>query len=168
MRLLRGLGTCVLAAALGLFLCVGPLTGISYAVDTFYPAFPFLSVDYTTAGIIYFTGSLWQFGTTTTVPAHISSAQTTAPALTGCITGGSPTLVGTDTSGVVTSGTTASTTCTVTFNVAYSTAPTCLLSFMTQLPAAMTYTVSTTAIVTTNTSTASMKFAYACVGVAGG
>src|SRR5258708_7527019 len=42
-------------------------------------------------------------------PGHILSTGKPAPALTACVTAGTPTLVGTDFSGVITAGTTAST-----------------------------------------------------------
>lgn len=101
------------------------------------------------------------------LPGHLLSTtrQAAAPALTACITGGTPTLVGTDFSGVITGGTTASTSCVVTFGVAFQTAPNCVVSWQTGPLAAMSWTTSTTALTITQTSNASSKIAYICTSV---
>lgn len=98
------------------------------------------------------------------LPGHILSTNrlSTPPALSACITGGSPTLVGTDLSGVITGGTTASTSCVVTFGSAFQTAPNCVVSWQTGPLAAMSWTTSTTALTITQTSNASSKIAYIC------
>jgi hypothetical protein len=163
MRFLRGTRTAVIAGALGLFF---GLSGIAYAVDTFYSVWPFWSIDVTTAGIGYFTGSLLQFGTTTTVPAHISTAQTTAPVLTSCGTG-SPTIVGTDTAGTITMGTSA-TGCVLTFNVAYTAAPVCVVTWIATPLASQSYVTAAATITLTQTSTSGNVAKYICVGQAGG
>ncbi len=95
-------------------------------------------------------------------PGHVLSTPHPAPALTACITGGTPTLVGTDFSGVITAGSTASTSCVVTFGQAYVTAPNCVVSWQTGPLAAMSWTTSTTALTITQTSIASSKIAYIC------
>ncbi len=95
-------------------------------------------------------------------PGHILSTGKPAPALTACVTGGTPTLVGTDFSGVITAGTTASTSCVVTFGTAYVTAPNCVVSWQSGPLAAMSWATSTTALTITQTSNASSKIAYIC------
>ncbi len=97
-------------------------------------------------------------------PGHILSptAGKTLPVLSACVTGGSPTLVGTDFSGVITAGTTASTSCVVTFGTAYVTAPNCVVSWQSGPLAAMSWATSTTALTITQTSNASSKIAYIC------
>jgi hypothetical protein len=101
------------------------------------------------------------------LPGHLLSTTRLAPApvLSACITGGTPTLVGTDLSGVITGGTTASTSCVVTFGTAFQTAPNCVVSWQTGPLAAMSWTTSTTALTITQTSNASSKIAYICTSV---
>jgi len=95
---------------------------------------------------------------------HLLTSNNSAapPVLSACITGGSPTLVGTDFFGVITAGTTASTSCVVTFGAAFITAPNCVVSWQTGPLAAMSWTTSTTALTITQTSNASSKIAYSC------
>src|SRR4029079_7684099 len=97
-------------------------------------------------------------------PGHILSTGTgrPAPTLGACITGGSPTLVGTDTAGTITAGSTASTSCTVTFGTAYAVAPTCTVAWASGPLAAMSWTTSTTVLTITQTSNASSKIMYIC------
>jgi ABC-type phosphate/phosphonate transport system substrate-binding protein len=97
-------------------------------------------------------------------PGHIlnPAGNRPAPVLSACVTGGSPTLVGNDFAGVITGGTTASTSCVVTFGTAYVTAPNCVVTWQTGPLAAMSWTTSTTALTITQTSNASSKIAYMC------
>ncbi len=97
-------------------------------------------------------------------PGHVLSLTNArpAPVLTSCVTGGSPLITGTDFSGVITAGTTASTTCTVTFGTAFVTAPNCVVAWQTGPLAAMSWVTSTTALTITQTSNASSKIAYIC------
>src|ERR1017187_9023013 len=90
-------------------------------------------------------------------PGHVLSRTDVrpAPVLTACITGGSPTLVGTDFMGTITAGSSASTSCVVTFGTAFVTAPNCSVSWMSGPLAAMSWAVSTTALTITQTSNAS-------------
>lgn len=111
-------------------------------------------------------GNGTQFGYAAGVPAHLSSAQTTAPALTSC--GTSPAIVGTDTAGEVTMGTASPTGCVITFNVAYTAAPICVVTWQATPLASQSYAVSTTAITLTQTGTSSNKVDYHCIGRAGG
>lgn len=98
-------------------------------------------------------------------PAHMLWApNVTAPALTGCITGGTPTLVGTDWVGQINAGSTASTSCVVTFATAYLAAPTCFVTWSSGPLAAMSWTTSTTALTITQTSNASSVIEYQCTG----
>lgn len=57
---------------------------------------------------------------------HLDTGVQTAPAVTSC--GTSPTITGTDTAGKVTIGSSASSTCTLTFEEAYANAPSCVLT----------------------------------------
>src|SRR5262249_37223909 len=66
--------------------------------------------------------------------------------------GTSPSITGTDQAGEVTMGTGAPTGCVITFNSAYTSAPYCSASWKSNL-ASMSYTVSNTAITTTQTGT---------------
>ena len=78
------------------------------------------------------------------VEGHIQT-HGTAPTLTSC--GGSPSIVGNDNSFTITVGTTA-TGCTATFATAWTNAPSCTVTNQsTSITNAMTYTVSTSAVV---------------------
>ena len=78
------------------------------------------------------------------VEGHIQT-HGTAPTLTSC--GGSPSIVGNDNSFTITVGT-ASTGCTATFATAWTNAPSCTVTNQsTSITNAMTYTVSTSAVV---------------------
>lgn len=103
----------------------------------------------------------------TIVPGATGHVQTGAnpPVLTGCGTG-SPAIVGSDTAGVITAGTSAAG-CTITFAVTYAAAPFCVVTWQSNL-AAMAYTVSATAITVTQTSTSGNKVQYICIGQQGG
>lgn len=100
-------------------------------------------------------------------PGHILSRTDIrpAPVLTGCATGGTPGIVGTDFFGTITGGTTTSTSCVVTFGTAFVTAPNCQVSWKSGPVAAMSWTVSTTALTITQTTTASAQIVYTCVSV---
>jgi hypothetical protein len=108
------------------------------------------------------------FGVDTTnnvyFPGHILTTGRSgpAPALSACITGGTPTLVGTDVAGTITGGTTASTSCVVTFGRAYVIAPACIVSWASGPLAAMSWVTSTTALTITQTSNASSVISYIC------
>lgn len=99
------------------------------------------------------------------LPGHLLSTTRKAPVpvLTACVTGGSPTLTGTDFFGTIVAGTTASTSCVVTFGTAFQTAPNCQVSWKTGPLAAMSWAVSTTALTITQTSNASSQIVYTCV-----
>lgn len=125
-----------------------------------------LTGNYTLSGVNTFTGTLNQFGSASGTPAHLSSAQTTAPALTSCGTG-SPAITGTDSAGIVTMGTGA-TGCVVTFNVAYTGTPYCVVSWIATPLASQSYVTSNAAITVTQTSASGNKLQYICVGTAGG
>lgn len=113
-----------------------------------------------------FTGTLNQLGSASGTPSHVSSAQTTAPALTSCGTG-SPAITGTDTAGIVTMGTGA-TGCIITFNVAYTGTPYCVVTWIATPLASQSYVTSNAAITLTQTSTSGNKVQYICFGTAGG
>ena len=107
-----------------------------------------------------------QFGSASGTPAHIATGQTTAPALTSC-GGGSPAITGTDTAGIVTMGTSA-TGCVITFNVAYTGTPYCVVTWIATPLASQSYVTSNTAITLTQTSTSGNKVQYICMATAGG
>jgi hypothetical protein len=88
-----------------------------------------------------------------------------APALTSC--GTSPSIEGSDLSGTVTMGTGSPTGCVITFNVAYTGAPRCTVSWRVNL-ASMQYSVSTSAITLTQTATSSNVVDYICTVRSGG
>jgi hypothetical protein len=112
-----------------------------------------------------FSGALQQFGSGTGAPTHIATGQTTAPALTSC--GTTPSITGTDTAGIVTMGTTA-TGCVITFNVAYTAAPFCVVSWIATPLASQSYVTAAASITTTQTSTSNNKLQYVCVAQSGG
>lgn len=84
------------------------------------------------------------------------------PVLTGC-GGGSPTITGSDLAGTVVTGTTA-TGCIITFARAFAAAPTCVLSPASGVLASFSYTISTTAITVTQTSSSGNTITYICIG----
>lgn len=92
---------------------------------------------------------------------HLSSTGA-APAVTSC--GTSPTIAGSDLAGEVTTGTATPTACTITFNVAYSAQPYCLVTDRSTLANLTSYTVTTAAIVLTTTAASSQKVVYQCIG----
>jgi len=85
-----------------------------------------------------------------------------APVLSGC-GGGSPTIVGSNLAGTVVTGTTA-TGCVITFTTAFTATPTCVLSPASGVLASFSYTLSTTAITVTQTSSSGNTITYVCVG----
>jgi len=119
------------------------------------------------------TSSLAQYGIPAgdpNVPAgatvHIGTGAAAAPALSSC--GTSPSIVGTDTAGEVTMGTGSPAACTITFNVAYVSAPYCVVTWQANPLATQNYSVSTTAITIGQTATSSNKLNYHCIARAGG
>lgn len=113
-----------------------------------------------------YTAGLQQLGSASGVPVHTATAQTTAPALTSCGTG-SPAITGTDTAGIVTMGTTA-TGCIITFNVAYTGTPFCVVTWIATPLASQSYVTANTAITLTQTSTSGNKAQYICTAPSGG
>lgn len=101
---------------------------------------------------------------------HVETGGGTAntPALSSC--GTSPALAtgSTDRAGKITVGTSASNACTLTFAVAYTTAPFCVVQNKTTGAAANVYTVSTTAIVWSSALADSSELFYNCVAASGG
>lgn len=85
------------------------------------------------------------------------------PVLSSC-GGAGAAVVGSDEGGTVTVGSTLTTSCVITFTHAFGVAPACVLSPSSGVLAAFSYTVSTTAITVTQTSTASNTIQYVCVG----
>lgn len=94
--------------------------------------------------------------------SHIETGQATAPALSAC--GTAPAIVGTDANGKVTIGTGVTTSCTVTFDTAYTNAPPCMVSGDNT---AVTYVATTSTTVLTIASSADMAsdvVGYICMG----
>lgn len=120
----------------------------------------------TLSGAYTFSNALVTFGNAAGTPTHIATAQTTAPALTSCGTG-SPTITGTDEAGIVTMGTSA-TGCVITFNVAYTGTPFCVVTWIATPLASQSYVTSNAAITTTQTSASGNKLQYICRAPAGG
>lgn len=97
--------------------------------------------------------------------AHVNT-NATPPVLTSCGTG-SPTITGSDTAGIVTLGTSA-TGCVITFAVAYTGTPYCVVSWIATPLASQSYVTANTAITLTQTSTSGNKVQYVCIGPSGG
>lgn len=91
---------------------------------------------------------------------HLSTSST-QPVLSSCGTG--PTMRGTDTAGEITVGA-ATTSCTLTFNTAFTNAPTCTVSFQSTL-AAETYSYTTAALTIGATALGGTKVNYNCLGI---
>lgn len=101
-------------------------------------------------------------------PGHILfvSGQRPAPVVVGATCGTTaPSVVGTDTAGVITVGTSATTSCLLTFGTAFGTAPTCILTPKSAILAALSYATTTTTLTITQTSTANNTIAYFCTSL---
>ena len=98
--------------------------------------------------------------------ATTSAGVSTIPTLTSCGTG-TPAISGTDFNGAVTLGTSA-TGCTITFATAYTIAPFCNVTWQNTPLASQNYTVSTTAIILTQSSTSGNIVNYTCIAPIGG
>jgi hypothetical protein len=100
-----------------------------------------------------------------------NSSQNATPTITTStsICGGSAaTINGTGVSGQVTEGSTASTSCVITFPVAYVTAPECFVSIQNLADTALKCSTSTTAATITQTSASSNVLSYLFIGLPGG
>jgi hypothetical protein len=92
------------------------------------------------------------------------SASSTAPTLSSC--GTSPSIRGTDTAGEVTVGSVSANGCTITFANAWTNSPSCIIMSQTgSITNTFSYTVSTTAIVVTETGLTGAKMDYHCIGI---
>lgn len=90
-------------------------------------------------------------------------ASTTVPTLSSC--GTSPSLVGNDNSGTITVGSVSATGCTVTFGVAWTSAPNCVISNQNMsITNALTYTITATALTISQTGLTNAKVNYNCSG----
>lgn len=99
------------------------------------------------------------------------SQHLTAPTLTTTTTicgGSTATVNGTDTSGQIAEGSSASTSCVVTFATAFVTAPSCYVSIDNVTDASLKCSTSTTALTITKSSAASEKINYLTLGLPGG
>jgi hypothetical protein len=101
------------------------------------------------------------------IPAngHIQTG-TTAPALSSC-GGGTPVIVGSDTAGLVTMGTSA-TGCVITFATAYTAVPLCVVTWQATPLASQSWATVAASITLTQTSTSTNKVNYFCVAQQGG
>lgn len=93
------------------------------------------------------------------VDGKIGTGQT-PPVLTSC--GTTPSIVGSDTAGTVTMGTTA-TGCIITFAAAYAAAPHCVVTWAATPLASQSYVVAAATITTTQTSASNNVLNYFCV-----
>lgn len=92
---------------------------------------------------------------------HIDSTGT-VPTLSSC--GTSPNATGTDSAGIIQVGSVAATACTLTFASAYVNTPSCLVTNQNMsVVNAMTYTVTTTTLVISETGLTSAKLNYMCI-----
>ena len=91
---------------------------------------------------------------------HILSTAPATPVLSAC--GTTPTIVGTDFSAIVTTGTGAVTSCTITFSTAFGTAPRCVVSMGTTNAGPVFATATTTALTINYASAASQILDYVC------
>lgn len=87
------------------------------------------------------------------------------PVLTAC--GTTPAIVGTDRDGQVTMGTTA-TGCVITFSIAYTQAPLCVINWQATPLASQSWTLTNAAITTVQTSASNNKLNYHCEAQPGG
>lgn len=94
------------------------------------------------------------------LPGHIVSTGA-APVVSAC--GAGATIIGSDLAGTVTTGA-ATTTCTITFNKAFTAAPTCVLGWPAANLASEAWSTTTTAITVTQTSAAGNPISYICIG----
>ena len=144
------------------------VTGSEYIKNEANPTSSFFTTaqikTYIGTGAMNFVSGLVSFGATT--PVHLATAQTTAPALTSC-GGGTPAISGTDTAGIVTMGTNA-TGCVITFNVAYTGVPYCVVSWIATPLASQSYVTAAASITLTQTSTSGNKVQYICMARSGG
>ena len=109
------------------------------------------------------------FGTGyTSINKHLATGGSNTPTLSTC--GTSPTLAtgSTDTAGKITVGTSASNACTLTFAVAYTTAPFCIVQNLTTGAAANVYTVIGATIIWSSALADSTVLVYHCIAPAGG
>lgn len=143
------LGPIGLIFAFGLSLALAQTKSVQLSQDGSGP------IGYDTSGGVYF-------------PGHILSNTRVgpAPSVTGSTCGTTtPSVVGTDFAGVITVGTSATTSCVLTFGTAFGTAPVCVLTPKSAILAALSYATSTTALTITQTSTASNTIAYICTSL---
>ncbi len=96
-------------------------------------------------------------------PAHVLTRGPGTPVLTSC--GTTPSIVGTDTGGIITEGTTALG-CTVTFNKAYAATPYCVVVGQTGsgFVSPVSWVASTVNFVLTHSTASSLLLNYICVG----
>lgn len=102
------------------------------------------------------------------LPNHLLSTTRGGPAPTvAASTCGTtaPSVTGTDFAGTITVGTSATTSCVLTFGTAFVTAPTCLLTPKSAILAALSYSATTTALTITQTSTANNTISYICTSL---
>lgn len=168
MRLLGAAAALLALAGVALaqssFPLVSAVTGGMIVKNEVSPTYSYMTIDL--IGTYLRNVVLNQFGSATGAPAHLGTAQTTAPALTSCGTG-TPTITGTDTAGIVTLGTSA-TSCTITFNRAYAAAPYCVVQWIATPLASQSYVTAAGTITLTQTSTSSNVVQYFCIAQAGG
>lgn len=161
---------CVFIALFGAMVAVYPTDRV---VSQGFSGGPFLNGIPTGPSITGLTDTLsgLYFGTNRVgFSGHLEAGLKTAlgqPALTAC--GTTPVLAtgSTDSAGTITMGTTA-TGCVITFGTAYAAVPSCTVTWQATPLASQSYTVTTTAITTVQTSTTNNLLNYTCVAKSGG
>jgi hypothetical protein len=96
---------------------------------------------------------------------NLTGYGTAVPVLSSC--GTTPAIAGSNTAGEVTMGTTA-TGCVITFATAFVSAPYCMVTWQATPLASQSYTISSTAITTVQTSASNNKLDYYCLARQGG
>jgi hypothetical protein len=141
-------------------------TGVSFAISssTPYSKFTIHSVNGDTFGNLFLIASSTSNSTTTlfgiTNTGHFFGTST-SPILSSC--GTAPSVLGSDSHGEVTIGSTA-TGCTITFASAYRSAPVCTVTNQSMsIVNAMTYTISTTTLTVSQTGLGGAKVDYICM-----
>lgn len=97
-------------------------------------------------------------------PGHINSTSRVGAPPTVGTCGTSPTVVGSDNSGKVTTGSTATTACTLTFGVAFVVAPACIITTAVTNAGPLFVSTTTTTAVFNYASATSAVISYICIG----
>ena len=97
-------------------------------------------------------------------PGHINSAIRVGPPPSVGTCGTTPTVVGSDNAGKITTGSSATTACTLTFGTAFAVAPACMLSTTVTNAGPLFIATTTTTAVLNYASATSAVISYICIG----